>query len=501
MTQVALQGGRWMALQSVGLQVLSVVTTAVLARLLAPEDFGIIAITTVLIGLFSLVNAYGINASVIRRPDLDDTILSTYFWLAVLLGTAATAALMALSGVLAASFGQPSSMPYILVMAPVLLFNLVRSVPLAVLSRQLRFGPVAAVAVLDFVVYAGVAVLLAATTDIGAWAIIIGRLLGSISSLGVAFALSRWRPEARFRWGAIAGDVSFNLAVLVNGVLGFLARNLDYWVVGRLGVRALGIYYIAYLIPNVLRRRLTLASTEVMFPVLSRITDDRERLARGYLDSTRFMTLTAFPAMLGLAVIADAVITLFFGSAYFDAIQPASILAVASAIAILMSTAFPVFLADGVPQQSAAVGVLRLVVTGAGLVVAARIGNLVAVAWAVLIAVSVSVIVLQALLVRRLPMTWRDVAGSLAPAVVSSLVMVPAVLGAKRLLGESALEWPGLIVLMAVGIATYVGFGLIAYRTVFVRFFANLKSVVRSSSKSDDPESASTEATGLADGS
>ena len=93
-----------------------------------------------------------------------------------------------------------------------------------------------------------------------------------------------------------------------NAVIGFLARNIDYWIVGRLGVRALGVYYIAYVLPNVLKRRLALAGTEVMFPILSRITDERERFGRAFLDATRFITIAGFPMMFGLAAVADAVV-------------------------------------------------------------------------------------------------------------------------------------------------------------------------------------------------
>lgn len=501
MTNVALRGGRWMALQSVGLQVLSVVTTAILARLLAPEDFGIIAITSVLVGFFSLVNAYGINASVVRRPDLNDTIVSTYFWLAVMLGAAATVVLLAFSGLLASSFGQPSTAPFVRAMAPVLLFNLVRSVPLAVLSRRLRFGPVASVGVIDFVVYAGVAIVLAATTDIGAWSVIIGRVLGAVASLAAAFALSRWRPLARFRWSAVVEDISFNVGVMVNAVIGFLARNIDYWIVGRLGVRALGVYYIAYVLPNVLKRRLTLAGTEVMFPILSRITDERERFGRAFLDSTRFITMAGFPMMFGLAVVADAVVRLIFGVAYLDAIRPMSILAVASGVSILFATAYPVFLADGVPLRGTPPPVLRILVTGAGMVIALEVGTLVAVSWAVFAGTMAGVILAEFLVVRRLDLRLRDVARAMAPATVCSLVMIAVVLGAKRLLGEAALTWPGLVAAVATGVAAYIGSGLLLFRPAFRKFLKNVRIVVLPSRHREHGETGAAElAAGVGDG-
>jgi PST family polysaccharide transporter len=490
-----------MALQSVGLQVLSVVTTAILARLLAPEDFGIIAITTVLVGFFSLVNAYGINASVIRRPDLDDTIVSTYFWLAVMLGTTATLVLMALSGLLASSFGQASTAPFVAAMAPVLLFNLVRSVPLAILSRRLRFGPVAGVAVIDFVVYAGIAIALAATTDIGAWSVIIGRVLGAAASLIAAFAFSRWRPLATFRWSAVIQDITFNLGVLANAVIGFLARNIDYWIVGRLGVRALGVYYIAYVLPNVLKRRLALAGTEVMFPILSRITDERERFGRAFLDATRFITIAGFPMMFGLAAVADAVVRLLFGSAYLDAIEPMSILAVASGVSILFATAYPVFLADGVPLRGTPPPVLRILVTGAGMVIALEVGTIVAVSWAVFAGTMAGVILAEFLVVRRLDLRLRDVVIAVAPATVCSLVMIAVVLGAKRILGEAALTWPGLVAVVAAGAAAYLASGMLMFRRAFRRFLKNLRTAILPSRRREDGETDAAElSAGIGDG-
>lgn len=489
MTRVALRGGRWVALQSVGLQVLSVITTAILTRLLAPEDFGIIAVTTVLVGLFSLVNSFGLNASVIRRPDLDDTILATFFWLAVILGAAATGILVFASVPLASSFGQSASAPYVAAMAPVLLLSLVRSVPGAVLSRQLRFGPVAGVAVVDFLAYAIVAVSLAATTDLAAWAIVIGRLVGAATSLLAMFALAKWRPRAQFRWSAVREDILFNVGVMANGIAGFLSRNLDYWVVGRLGARELGVYYIAYLLPNVLRRRLTIVGTDVMFPILSRLTDDRERFGRGFLDSVRLLSMTGFPMMFGLAAVADAVVPLTFGSAFASGAEPASILAVASGFSILLAVTAPVFLADGVPLRSAGVGAFRVVVTGVGLLIALDIGTLEAAAWAVLVGTLASVIALLVLVLQRLPIRGLDILKATAPATVSSVAMVAVVLAVKRVAGTAALDWPGFIAVVAIGVVAYLGFGLVAFRSSFLQLFKNLKTVVGSSGKrpSSDP--------------
>lgn len=489
MTQVALRGGRWVAIQSVGVQVLSVITTAILTRLLAPEDFGIIAVTTVLIGLFSLVNSFGINASVIRRPDLDDTVLATFFWLALMLGAAATGVLIIASVPLASSFGQTASAPFVAALAPVLLLSLVRSVPGAVLSRQLRFGPVAGVAMLDFVAYAVVAVSLAATTDLAAWTVVIGRLVGAGISLVAMFVFARWRPRSGFKWSAVREDIFFNMGVLANGVAGFLSRNLDYWVVGRLGARELGVYYIAYLLPNVLRRRLTIVGTEVMFPVLSRLTDDRERFGRGFLDSVRLLSMIGFPMMFGLAAVADSVVPLIFGSAFAPGAESASILAVASGFSILLAVTAPVFLADGVPMRSAGVGVFRVVVTGVGLVIALDVGTLEAVAWAVLVGTVVSVIALLALVLQRLPLRWVDILKTVGPATVSSLVMVATVLVAKRVVGTAALAWPGLVAVVSAGVVAYVGFGMVAFRSAYRQLFRNLRTVVGSSSKrqSSDP--------------
>ncbi len=480
MTEIALQGGRWVALQSFGVQFLSVFTTALLARLLAPEDFGIIAVASVLVALFALVNTFGINASVVRRRDVDDTLVSTFFWLALGLGAVATAVLATASGPLASSFGQAGAAPYVAALAPVMLLSLLRSVPTAVLSRELRFGAVAAIGVIDFISYVSVAIALAAAFDLGAWSVVLGRLVAGASSMLSAFVLSRWRPRAEFSWLSIRKDIAFNATMVVNGVIAFASRNIDYWVVGRLGTATLGIYYIAYVIPNVLKRRLSIVGTNVMFPILSRITDDRERLGRGFLDSTRLITLIGFPLMFGLAAVSDGVIPLLFGSEYQGAVRPASIIAVAAGVSVIISTTAPVFIADGVPQKSAVVGAVRLVVIAVGLAMTYSRGTLTGVAWAVFAGIIAAVAVSQLLVVPSLPISGRDVVASIAPATVSSLVMVAAVTGTKRLLGDTSLEWPGLISVVLIGVATYLAFGFVAYRSAFLRLFKNLKLIVTS---------------------
>lgn len=430
----AFKGGRWGAAESITAQVLTLATTAVLARILTPEDFGLVAIATVVVGLLSLVTEAGFTPTIIRRIQIDREVSSTTFWAALSLGFTASVLAVLLSNPLAVAFGDGTAAPLISVAAWTLVLGMAASVPKGLLLRDYRYGAVSLIAVAGLAVYGLTAVLLAAMFDIGAWAIVVGKVTAAVVDTASSLAAARWRPSLVFRRSVLRQDLAFNIGFLGNRLVGYGSKNLDYWAVGRtLGSGTLGSYYVAYIAPNLVRQRMTWIAQRALLPVFSRMIDDPARLVRAYLAVYQFTALVALPMLLGLALVADGAVLLVFGPSWTEAARPMAILAAAASVEALHPVNATLFVSQGRPSLNLIVNVVRVLTLGIGLALASEAGTLVAFALAVLASTLAAVFTSQLIVFRRVPLDVTAVAKALLPAIVPVAAMCAAVWGFRSL--------------------------------------------------------------------
>lgn len=475
----ALAGGRWGLIESISVQVLSLVTTAILARLLVPDDYGIVATVHIIVALFRLLTEMGFGAAIVSRKTAAEPVLSTTFWASIGVGATGTAVALIVVEPITRAFGTPDAAPYLALASTTLLLGLTGSVPRSLLRRDLRFGVISGISIASSLSHAVLAVGLAAVADIGAWALIVGNVAATGVQTFLAFVASRWHPRLTFSWPVLMKDMRFNAGYLASGGLTYFSKNGDYWGLGRWGDSALlGVYYIAYTLPNLVRKRLTNVVQSVLFPVFSRV-EDRERLRSGYLSGLQFIALLAWPALVGLAVLSSEVIPIVFGSQWTAAITPMTILAIAAALSSLRPLGVTVLLAERRPGLNAVVTLAQLIVLGIGLALASQAGTLAAVSFAVLASSLVSAAFNQVVVLRILSCAVRRLLRTLAPPIVSVALMAVAVMATKQFVME--VEWSLLgrtALLVITGVVTYliVGFGL--FRRAFVKLFHDLRFVL-----------------------
>lgn len=496
--RAAISGSRWGVVSGVVEQVVSALTTAVLARLLAPQDFGAVAAATVIVGLFALITRFGLGASVINRRDMDDRIASSAFWLALCVGVTVTA-VAALSAPAAATLiGQPDAGTFIAVASTVVLFNQVAGVSSAMLLRRLRFRSVYFADIVGTVGYAVLAVALA-TLGLGAWAVIYGRVGSACARMFALLLGAGWRPRLVFDLGVIRQDLRFNAGFLGAMLSGYGAKNGDYWVVSRMaGASGLGVYYLAYVLPGILRQRVTWLTNDILFPILSRMRDRPDALLRGFAQVLQLVAFAALPALLGLAVVSDLVIDVFLGSRWAPAAVPMAVLAASAAVESTTQVTTTVFVAKGRPGQAMVVNLARLAVLAVGLVVAIVVGGLPAVAVAVLASTVAGAGAAQWLGARGFGLTWSLLARTLMPVVVPTVVMLGVVAGVKATLVAEAQPVLALTVLTGLGGVVYLASGLLLSRRAFLRTFRQLRLLVTPTrgAGSEDAATAATATTG-----
>jgi O-antigen/teichoic acid export membrane protein len=478
MRTVALTGGRWRAIEGVAVQLLQILSTMALARLLTPEDFGIVAVVTLVLLLFSLLTQFGFGASVVRRDSVDQGYLSSMFWASSLLGFAAALLATVLAPVFASLAGNAEAAPYLAVASLTLLFGMVRSVPRALLLRGFRFRETSAISVLGFVGYMAIAITLAATTDLGAWAIVAGRVGSAAFQLTAQWIVSGFLPSFHLRRSEVREDLGFNAAYLGMRGSQYLAKNVDYWYAGAaLGPAALGNYYIAYVLPNLIRRRMTDAVSSPLFVTVSGFASDRERVRRAYLGAARLISLGAYPVLIGMALVAGDLMRVAFGQQWEDAIEPMAILAVAAALNVIGPVGSAILNAIGKPSRNIVMYLAWTAMILVGLALTIDAGGLTAVALVVLVATFLSKVFQVALLRGPIGLGWGSVLGAVWPATATSVVMAGAVFATRWLISGLDSEIIRLVLLVAVGAAVYLGFGFLAFRRVFKDASGDLRTM------------------------
>lgn len=356
----AYKATRWQALDSIIAQAITFASAALLARLLDARDFGLVAAVMLLVGLYDVFLKVGLSSNLVRVRHLENRAVSTTHWAMAGLGAAVFVTAVAGAGPLARLIGSDGAAPLFRVASVVLLLTTLTSTPYALLLRRLAYNRLVAITISSNVAYLLCAVTLAGVFHLGAWAVVVGRVVQASLQTVLAFAFAGWRPAFTFDRGYLKGAASFAGGMWLAWVGSYVAKNADYALLSRLGTgEALGIYYLAFTVPQLLRQRFTGAMQQVLFPILVRTQGDAPRTRRILGEGYETLSLVLAPAMAGLAVIASDVVRLAFGPGWEQAVAPLRLLAVAGFIAIFAPLAASALEAAGKPGRSVVPTVLQ----------------------------------------------------------------------------------------------------------------------------------------------
>ncbi len=299
----------------VGLQIGSVI---VLARLLAPGAFGLIAMVAALSSVLDLVKELGLSTATIQRENLTQAQVSALFWINVAAGSIVAALLVAAAPLVARFYGQPDLVAVTRWLALGFVFSGLTTQHWALLRRQMRFGPVALIDGVSDVGGIVVAVALA-VAGAGFWALVAQRLVPVTANLIGSWIVCRWRPTWPHR-APVRDLLMFGLSVTGCGIVSALARSVDQILIGWMwGPTVLGLYERAAKLLLVPLNNINLPLYSVALPALSRLagTETRYRAAvRGLYEK---MTMVTMPAGALVAMTGDWLAPLLFGQAWHAA--------------------------------------------------------------------------------------------------------------------------------------------------------------------------------------
>ncbi|MBH8551090.1 lipopolysaccharide biosynthesis protein [Nostocaceae cyanobacterium CENA357] len=369
--QKTVKGLIWSALDSWGRQVISLGVFFILARLLGPEAFGLVALSSVFLAFLQVFLDQGFSTAIVQRQKLDAEHLDTAFWITLGISLILTVSSVACAGLAADLFHQPQLVPIIRCLSIGFIFSGLNSVQQAILQRQFAFKSLAIRSLIAVLVGGTVGVVMA-FLNFGVWSIVGQQLSNSFVQVLVLWRVSNWRPGLRF--STIHAKELFSFGIHVSGfnILNFFNRRSDDLLIGYfLGPIALGYYSVAYRILLVMTEVLISTTTKVTIPIFSRLQAEPERLIKAFYKATQFAGLIAFPMFIIVPVLAPELVKILFGDQWNQSVPVMQILSLIGPIHLIIFYNSSVLTALGKPSWRLGIHVINTVtnVIGFALVV------------------------------------------------------------------------------------------------------------------------------------
>jgi len=462
----AVRGTLWSYLSFASGKGMMFVTTVILARLLTPEQFGVIGFCLIAINYLDVVNTLGMDAALVARRDRIVEAANAAFVISIVIGVILFGLAWVIAPTVARFFHESQVTSLMRVLSSVLVLGAFGMVPGSMLQRGLRFKTKMIPDLSRNVVRGGVSIVLA-LTGFGVWSLVWGQIAGTVASIVLLWILAAWRPTYQFDRQVSREMLGYGGHVVAVDVVGAVSNNVDYLLVGRiLGSAALGFYTLAYRIPELIIRNLHLVVSKVTFPVLSQIQTDHARLRSIYFNYLRYMTLCTFPAGVGFALIAPAFVTTFYTATWAPAIPVAQFIAIAMAISSISYVPGVLYKAINRPEILNVTSIVKVVFTVAVLAICTRWG-ITGVAMGQLVVAIFAVTVDFTVVSHIMKFPLEQTLGSLTPALIGSIAMGATVATARTLVGPSGIGT--LVFLVAVGALVFAGSVAVFSRETVVR--------------------------------
>ncbi len=454
------KGLAWTGAAKWASQLLTWGATIVVARLLLPEHYGLVGMATIYLGLVILLNEFGFGTAIVAMRELTAGQVAQLNSVAVLFGLASFGLSFAAAPLLARFFDAPELAAVIVAMSTAFVIGSFRTVPQALMQKELRFPRLAVIEGSQAVLRAAAMVAMAAA-GLGLWTLVFGNILGALLWTGLTLASRRHR-FARPRWREIQPAVRFSWQILGARIGWYIYSHADFAIAGRiLGKGPLGAYSFAWTLAGLPVEKVTALVGRVTPAIFAAVQKENESLRRYLVNLTEGLALITFPAAVGLALVADTLVPLVLGEQWLGAVAPLRLLAVYASFRSIVTLLPQILNVTGHTRFGMWNAYLAAVVLPVAFYIGARWGTTgIAAAW----------IIAHPLV--TLPVYWRVFTRIELPVgrylrglwpATSAVILMAAVVFVAREAGPAA--WPD-----AARLALQAGSGALAYGLVMFLF-------------------------------
>jgi len=362
LSQRAIRGGMWMLTLRIAERLLGLVRTVVLARILAPDDFGVMGVTLLAMSALETISQTGFDVALIQRKEDVHKYLDTAWTIQVIRGLLLFGVLLAIAPLVAEFFDSPESIMITRVVATVELLKGLTNTGVIYFQRDLDFRK-------RFVYQFGGTFANLATTLVAAlllrdvWALALGLVTGQVLRCALSFLMHPYRPRLRVDWQKGGEIFGFGKWVTATSIVVFLAVNGDDALLGKLlGTAALGLYQMAYLFANLAATEVTHIISQVALPAYSRVQDNSDRLRSAFLKTLQTTLFLSTPMSVGVLFLGPDFVRIFLGEKWTPMVASLQILAISGLIRATVATGGPLFNAASRPHLNFWMNLVRMAV-------------------------------------------------------------------------------------------------------------------------------------------
>lgn len=411
--------------------VVSLIITAILARMLSPNDFGVVAIATIIIAFFNIFTDMGISPAIIQDKTLTQKELSEIFSFTIWTGAVLAIAFFFCSWPIASFYNNPQLIILCQLLSINLFFAAITIVPNALLYKNKEFKFIAW-RTLSIQLASGFLAIIVALSGGGLYALIIGPILSS--SLLFIISIKKYPQKVYFTLGltSINKIFSYSAFQFLFNVINYFSRNLDKLLIGKhMGMDQLGYYEKSYRLMMLPLQNITQVITPVMHPILSEYQNDKRYLGKSYERIIRLLAFIGIPLSSFLFFTAKELTLIFFGNQWINSVPVFQILSLSVGVQIILSSSGSIFQAAGDTKSLFICGLFSSILNVSGIAIGIFYFNsLTAVAWCICITFTINFIqcyiqMYRITLRRNMYSFFRQLISPFIASILISVTMLP----------------------------------------------------------------------------
>ena len=455
-SKVAIRGTAWRYVALFSGKFMVFISTVVLARLLTKDDFGLVGYAVTVIAFLEGISDLGITAALIYFPG-EQKRISTGFWLNLLTSFLFFGLTWIFAPAIALYFQDDRVVNVTRVLSLTFPFLALGYVHEAVLLKNLSFKrsfiPSFKKSLAKGLVSIGFAL-----AGFGPWSLIWGQLFGTLISSISYWIVTPWRPSFTLDFKMGYELLKYGSAFIAGELLAVLLMNLDYLLVGRyLGSEKLGVYTLAFRMPDLLILEFARTLSNVLFPIYSQMREQTGGMSRAFFLATRYISLLTIPMGLGLALVAEPFILTFFTEKWIDAVPVVRGIAIYAMLLSVVHNTSSVYWAEGRPQILTWVGLARLAMLFPALLWAVLTAqSIVMVGWMHALIAFFSVLLNFYIATHLIGLSMLEIGRALRPALLTGALMSVGVIVVMQATQAIIAPWLLLTVSVLTGGITYL---------------------------------------------
>jgi len=449
-------GALWSFMGNTGSQIIGFLFGIALARLLAPDVFGVLLTIQIFTGIAGFVAGAGMGQALVRARDTTRADYDIVFTLQLVIGWLIYAVFFFTAPIIAEWYGEPLYSDLIRVSALSFLFRPFNNVPVSILHREMRFKEMVWVRFLALLISNCTSIGLA-YHGFGVWALIIGGMIGSIVSIPLFSMQAKWRPGLSLNVSRAKEIARYGMLVSVTDIIVFLRERVTTLILSRtLGPSAVGLYNKGESLAGMPNAFITGSVYQVLFRAMAAEQDDLDKCRYLFFRSITLVAVYGTPFYIGLIWLAEPLVRGLYGEKWVEAATPLFILVFAWPFWLLDMLSGAVLAAFAWLHREVVSQTATLIVTALAILIGLNHG-LQGVAWALVAAAVFSAIYMHSLAISCLRARWYDFVRALAPAALLNTILAASLYLASQSLPDNLLssDLIHVVVMTAIGGSVY----------------------------------------------